>query len=55
MLANLEDLWGEPEQQNVPGTTVERLNWRRLTRYRIDELDELPAVGATLEVARRPR
>jgi 4-alpha-glucanotransferase len=55
VLANLEDLWGEPEQQNVPGTTVERPNWRRFTRYRIDELDEEPAVGATLEEARRTR
>jgi 4-alpha-glucanotransferase len=53
VLANLEDLWGEPDQQNVPGTTVEQPNWRRLTRYRIDELDAEPAVGATLEEARR--
>ena len=53
VLANLEDLWGEPEQQNVPGTTVERPNWRRLTRPRVDELDDDPSVGATLEEARR--
>ena len=53
VLANLEDLWGEPEQQNVPGTTVERPNWRRLTRYRIDELDEHPTIGAALQDARR--
>ncbi|MEO8696034.1 MAG: 4-alpha-glucanotransferase [Acidimicrobiales bacterium] len=55
VLANLEDLWDETEQQNVPGTTVEQPNWRRLTRYRIDELDEVPAVGATLAEARRLR
>lgn len=53
VLANLEDLWGEPEQQNVPSTTVERPNWRRLTRLRIDELDGDPSVGVTLEEARR--
>jgi 4-alpha-glucanotransferase len=53
VLANLEDLWGEPEQQNVPGTTVERPNWRRLTRPRMDELDDDPSIGATLEEARR--
>ncbi|MEO5839473.1 MAG: 4-alpha-glucanotransferase [Acidimicrobiales bacterium] len=53
VLANLEDLWGETEQQNVPGTTVEQPNWRRLTRHRIDALDDAPAVGATLEEARR--
>jgi len=53
VLANLEDLWDEPEQQNVPGTTVERPNWRRLTRRRIDTLDDDPAVGDVFEEARR--
>jgi 4-alpha-glucanotransferase len=53
VLANLEDLWGEPEQQNVPGTTVERPNWRRLTRRRVDALDDDPAVGASFEETRR--
>ena len=29
VLINLEDLWGEVEQQNTPGTTSERVNWKR--------------------------
>ncbi len=53
VLANLEDLWGEPEQQNVPGTTVERPNWRRLTSRRVDALDGDPAIGASFEQTRR--
>jgi 4-alpha-glucanotransferase len=53
VLANLEDLWDEPEQQNVPGTTVERPNWRRLTRRRVDTLDDDPAVGDVFAEARR--
>ena len=30
LLVSLEDLWGEREPQNVPGTTTEHPNWRRL-------------------------
>ncbi len=29
VLVNLEDLWLEPAPQNVPGTWLERANWRR--------------------------
>jgi 4-alpha-glucanotransferase len=32
MLATLEDLWLEPDPQNVPGTSSERPNWRRPLR-----------------------
>jgi 4-alpha-glucanotransferase len=53
VLANLEDLWAENEQQNVPGTTVERPNWRRLTRRGVDTLDDDPAVGALFAHAHR--
>ena len=53
VLANLEDLWGESEQQNVPGTTTERPNWRRLTRHRVDALDEDPAIAASFMQTRR--
>jgi len=53
VLANLEDLWAETEQQNVPGTTVERPNWRRLTRRRVDALDDDPAVAAVFAQAHR--
>jgi 4-alpha-glucanotransferase len=53
VLANLEDLWGETEQQNVPGTTIERPNWRRLTRRRVDALDEDTAIGTLFVETRR--
>ena len=33
VLVNLEDLWLETEPQNVPGTSLERPNWRRKARY----------------------
>ena len=55
VLANLEDLWGETEQQNVPGTTSEQPNWRRVTRRRVDELDHDADVAATAAAARRAR
>ncbi len=35
---SLEDLWGETEPQNVPGTSTERPNWRRKWRYRLEPL-----------------
>ena len=37
VLVNLEDLWGETEPQNVPGTHTERPNWRRKARYTFEE------------------
>ncbi|MEX2430712.1 MAG: 4-alpha-glucanotransferase [Dehalococcoidia bacterium] len=37
VLANLEDLWQEPLPQNVPGTSVERPNWKRKARYTVEE------------------
>ena len=48
MLVNLEDLWGETEPQNVPGTTDERPNWRRKARLGFEELSTDPEVLATL-------
>ncbi|HUG40699.1 MAG TPA: 4-alpha-glucanotransferase [Longimicrobiales bacterium] len=44
VLATLEDLWLEPEPQNVPGTTGDR-NWRRRSARPLSALDEgAPAV-----------
>lgn len=37
VLVNLEDLWLERKPQNVPGTSVERPNWRRKARYSFEE------------------
>ncbi|HEY0783625.1 MAG TPA: 4-alpha-glucanotransferase [Thermoanaerobaculia bacterium] len=48
VLVNLEDLWGEGEPQNVPGTHDERPNWRRKARYSLEELARRPEVTETL-------
>ncbi|MEW6540077.1 MAG: 4-alpha-glucanotransferase [Bacillota bacterium] len=44
LLVNLEDLWLEPECQNVPGTGAERGNWRRKARYSFEEFSRDPGV-----------
>jgi 4-alpha-glucanotransferase len=50
VLANLEDLRGETEPQNVPGTSSEqRANWRRKTALSLEELQETPEVIAALQ------
>jgi 4-alpha-glucanotransferase len=38
VLINLEDLLGETEPQNVPGTSRERPNWRRKARVELEAL-----------------
>ncbi|MCF7762728.1 MAG: 4-alpha-glucanotransferase [Verrucomicrobia bacterium] len=38
VLINLEDLLLEVQSQNVPGTTLERLNWCRKTRLSMEQL-----------------
>jgi 4-alpha-glucanotransferase len=38
LLVNLEDLWLETSSQNVPGTALERPNWRRKLRHGLEEL-----------------
>ena len=51
-LAKLDDLLGEREQLNVPGTTVEAPNWRRKLSANVDDpvlleaLDELARICA---------
>ena len=47
VLTNLEDLWCETRPQNVPGTTEERVNWRRKARYTLEEMQALQGVTAT--------
>jgi 4-alpha-glucanotransferase len=37
-IVSLEDLWLEERPQNVPGTGLERANWRGRSRMSIDEL-----------------
>lgn len=55
VLVNLEDLWGETEPQNVPGTPVDRPNWVHRYPYEVGELathDELNAALAALQDCR---
>ncbi|MCC7343400.1 MAG: 4-alpha-glucanotransferase [Deltaproteobacteria bacterium] len=55
LLINLEDLWGEPEPQNVPGTSWERPNWLRKAAYSLDNFTALPQVLKVLKEIRRRR
>jgi 4-alpha-glucanotransferase len=48
VLVNLEDLWLETEQQNVPGTTDEHPNWRRKARYDLEAFTRMPKVTDAL-------
>ena len=56
VIVNLEDLWLEPNPQNVPGTGPrEHPNWRRRARYALERLVRLPEVTAVLGVLTRHR
>ncbi|HYU35644.1 MAG TPA: 4-alpha-glucanotransferase [Thermoanaerobaculia bacterium] len=48
VLVSLEDLWGEIEPQNVPGTQAERPNWRRKARLSFEEFSQKPEVTDVL-------
>jgi 4-alpha-glucanotransferase len=48
VMVNLEDLWGETEQQNTPGTVRERPNWRRRARLSLSEIDGLRTAARAL-------
>ena len=48
VLVTLEDLWGEPEQQNTPGTTSERDNWRRRAALSLEQMQADEQVVETL-------
>jgi 4-alpha-glucanotransferase len=48
VLVNLEDLWREPEPQNVPGTSTEKPNWRRKARLSFEEFSKKPEVLTAL-------
>jgi 4-alpha-glucanotransferase len=47
-MVNLEDLWGETERQNMPGTTDEHPNWRRKAQLDMDQFTTQPDVLDTL-------
>lgn len=44
VLANMEDLWLETEQQNVPGVVAGHPNWQRKTRYDFETFSSMPGV-----------
>ena len=48
VLVNLEDLWLETRSQNVPGTSTERVNWRRKARFSLKKLRELDSLTRLL-------
>jgi 4-alpha-glucanotransferase len=54
VLVNLEDLWLETEQQNVPGVVEGHPNWQRRARYDFDTFSQMPEVLDLLGRVKRP-
>ncbi|MDY6893497.1 MAG: 4-alpha-glucanotransferase [Chloroflexota bacterium] len=55
VLINLEDMWLETQPQNVPSTKAEYPNWRRRTRYTLEEYRQMTQVLDTLWVVNKLR
>jgi 4-alpha-glucanotransferase len=55
VVVNLEDLWGETEPQNRPGTSRERPNWRRRAARTFESFRSDPAILGRLEEVDRLR
>jgi 4-alpha-glucanotransferase len=56
LLVSLEDVLGEVDQVNLPGTIDEHPNWRRRSSVALEDLlqaSTLPAVGAIMEASGR--
>ena len=56
VIVTLEDLWGETDPQNTPGTDQERPNWTRRARLSLEQIQADPGVVSALtgiEQARR--
>ena len=51
-ILNQEEITGEENQQNLPGSTSEYPNWRRKMRVTLGELDTDPAIGKRVEQLR---
>jgi 4-alpha-glucanotransferase len=52
MLINQEDLFKDPEQQNLPGSTEQYPNWRHKMRFAIEELGTNPFAQGCTEMLR---
>lgn len=55
VLVTVEDLWLEPDPQNVPGTSIERPNWHRPWSRTLDAALSDPAVIAVLDAVAAAR
>lgn len=55
VVANLEDLWGETQRQNRPGTHREAPNWRLRAERTLEQVRSDPAVVGTLSAMDRLR
>jgi 4-alpha-glucanotransferase len=54
-MVTLEDLWLEPEPQNVPGTGDDWQNWRRTARFSFEEFSSNSEVLDALRGINRAR
>jgi len=54
LLVNMEDLWLETEQQNVPGVVEGHPNWQRKARYDFDTFSQSSEVLDLLGRVKRP-
>ncbi|HNQ87545.1 MAG TPA: 4-alpha-glucanotransferase [Verrucomicrobiota bacterium] len=55
VLLNLEDLWGETMPQNTPGTSLERVNWRRKAQFSLEAFEQKARDGGILMALNRLR
>ena len=55
MLIQADDLTGETEPLNVPGTDRERPNWRRRLRATVEEIPKLPLAQAIISRVKKER
>ncbi|MBK9030216.1 MAG: 4-alpha-glucanotransferase [Myxococcales bacterium] len=55
VLVTVEDLWLERANQNVPGTSTERPNWRRPWARALEDVLADPAVNAALDAVAAAR
>lgn len=53
VVAQLDDIAGERQQVNLPGTAAEYPNWRRRLSRTIEDLRPDPAIGAAMEAMAR--
>jgi 4-alpha-glucanotransferase len=52
VIVSLEDLWGERDPQNVPGTPSEQ-NWRRKAALTLEDMRSVEGLLREIDEARR--